>query len=110
MKREIAARGPIVCSIAADKRLIFNYSGAAALNEGVYFDPVKHAPDEVDHDVSVAGWGTTAGGIKYWIVRNSWGAMWGEHGYARIIHGKNACGLANAASYPTDAAATVEEA
>lgn len=73
MQAEIYARGPIVCSIAADMRFLFNYSTYAALNEGVYVDPVKHTFDEVDHDVSVSGWGTTPGGVKYWIVRNSWG-------------------------------------
>ena len=73
MMREIFRRGPIVCSIAADIRLLFNFSAAAAANEGVYSDPIKHGPEEVDHDVSVTGWGVTASGVQYWIVRNSWG-------------------------------------
>ena len=54
----------------------------------------------MDHGVALVGYGTEKG-KDYWIVRNSWGKGWGEHGYARIIRGKNACGLANAASYPT---------
>ena len=37
----------------------------AKKNEGVYVDERKHTLDEVDHDVSVAGWGTTKSGIKY---------------------------------------------
>merc|ERR1712187_801134 len=32
-------------------------------------------------------------GTKYWIIRNSWGPSWGEHGYYRIIRGTGACGL-----------------
>ena len=66
-------------------------------------------PKKMDHGVAIVGYGTEHG-TDYWIVRNSWGAGWGERGYARIVRGKNACGLANAASYPTDAAAAIVEA
>ncbi|NAV55476.1 hypothetical protein FGF86_23385 [Salmonella sp. zj-f77] len=36
-----------------------------------------------------------------WLVKNSWGASWGENGYITLKAG-NTCGLANAASYPTE--------
>ena len=67
-------------------------------------------PKKMDHGVAIVGFGSESG-TDYWIVRNSWGASWGEKGYARIVRGKNACGLANAASYPTGVKTSlVEEA
>ena len=43
---------------------------------------------EIDHEVSILGWGIEAT-IKYWIVRNSWGETWGENGLFRIVRGEN---------------------
>nr|KYP42355.1 Vignain [Cajanus cajan]KYP42367.1 Vignain [Cajanus cajan] len=61
--------------------------------------------NEIDHGVTVVGYGSTDDGTKYWIVKNSWGTRWGEEGYIRMERGIDAkeglCGIAMDASYPT---------
>ena len=42
------------------------------------------------HAVEIVGWGEE-NNVKYWIVKNSWGAKWGDEGYFRIVRGKNHC-------------------
>jgi cathepsin L len=40
----------------------------------------------MDHAVQLIGYGTDAAtGLDYWLVRNSWSASWGEHGYIRLV-------------------------
>lgn len=42
------------------------------------------------HAIVLMGWGEE-GGKKYWLVRNSWGADWGDKGYFKILRGENHC-------------------
>jgi len=64
-----------------------------------YFGGVFDIPcgDTLDHGILIVGYGneTTIFGhhVDYWIVKNSWGATWGEQGYLKIQRGVGKCGL-----------------
>lgn len=66
----------------------------------------KYCGTGLDHGVAVVGYGTDSTTNKnYWIVRNSWGQTWGEHGYIMmdrdVMPKTGICGICMAASYPT---------
>jgi len=82
--------GVVSVAIEADTSVFQFYAGGVLDNAG--------CGTTLDHGVAVVGYGTDAG-KDYWIVRNSWGASWGEQGYVRLVRNKNECGIALNPSY-----------
>jgi cathepsin F len=79
------SRGPL--GITVNANTLQFYRG------GVINVPYSSCPYAPNHGVVLVGYGTTASGIPYWIIKNSWGAYWGEGGYFRIARNKGLCGL-----------------
>jgi C1A family cysteine protease len=85
---------PVSIAIEADQSGFQLYAG------GVYDD--ASCGTQLDHGVLAVGYGHDDTSSKdFWIVKNSWGNTWGEAGYIRMVRGKNQCGLALMASFPT---------
>jgi len=84
--------GPVSVAIEADKSVFQLYS------HGV-LDSTS-CGTKLDHGVLIVGYGSDSG-KDYYKVKNSWGPNWGEDGFIRIARGKNMCGIADMASYPT---------
>eukprot|EP00164_Ancoracysta_twista_P003026 GFYU01004032.1.p2 GENE.GFYU01004032.1~~GFYU01004032.1.p2 ORF type:complete len:348 (-),score=145.44 GFYU01004032.1:351-1301(-) len=92
MLAEIFARGPIACGMAVTPEFE-NYKGY-----DIFHDTTGKT--EQDHEISLVGFGED-NGVKYWILRNSWGTYWGQNGFARVVRGINNMGIEDACDWAT---------
>jgi hypothetical protein len=82
---EAVSHGPVSVAIEADTIFQFYHGGVMGAICGA----------TLDHGVLVVGYGEDSG-KKYWKVKNSWGASWGEQGFVRMKKGKGGkgqCGI-----------------
>jgi C1A family cysteine protease len=88
------AKGPTSVTVEADTMPFQGYKS------GIMNDP--ECGTQLDHAITAVGYGSE-GGQDYYIVRNSWGAGWGEGGYIKMaaVPGLGICGIQQVSLWPT---------
>uniref|UniRef100_A0A2M3Z876 Putative cathepsin b n=1 Tax=Anopheles braziliensis TaxID=58242 RepID=A0A2M3Z876_9DIPT len=83
IRYEIMTNGPVEAGFDV-------YEDVFLYKSGVY----RHVYGEQvgKHAVRIIGWGRE-GGIPYWLISNSYGEDWGDHGYFKIVRGINHLGI-----------------
>jgi cathepsin X len=98
---EIFVRGPV--KTAVNGTAIKDYQG------GIIAD-LSLSNSGHNHGVSIIGWGLDSiTHQRFWIVRNSWGATWGEMGFMRVLMGKNILGIENSVAWSTPGTITTQK-
>ncbi|CAF0958202.1 unnamed protein product [Rotaria magnacalcarata] len=99
MKQTVYQQGPIYVYYNAGKREGNNTILREASTKfdhyatGVYDVPGCPTHENMNHAMVIIGYGTE-NGTDYWLVKNSWGAAWGDNGYIKIKRNSNMCGIA----------------
>jgi cathepsin L len=83
------AKGPVSVAIEADQYAFQGYNGGII---------TSGCGTRLDHGVLAVGYGTDAG-QEYFLVKNSWGASWGDSGYVKMA--PDQCGVTMQPSYPS---------
>ncbi|GAB2257781.1 hypothetical protein Droror1_Dr00013941 [Drosera rotundifolia] len=74
-------------------------------DKGVYNDRSCSCSSarDLNHAITVVGYGETDDNKKYWLCKNSWGSDWGDNGYFKIAREvedpKGRCGIATDVTY-----------
>ena len=81
--------GALVGAVEADQAAVQSYSGGIVSSD---------CGTNLDHGILAVGYNSAAG---YYLVKNSWGASWGDGGYLKISTTGNLCGITSQSYHVT---------
>lgn len=84
--------GPVAASISTGNPIFQFYKG------GIISADSHCSTDDtaVDSAVTIIGYGHDSQlGLEYWLIKNSWGTTWGDHGFARLAITEGGSGVCN---------------
>jgi C1A family cysteine protease len=86
------AKQPVAVAVDADPYIWQNYKGGVVS---------RNCGADLNHAALVVGYNSIST-PPYWVIKNSFGASWGESGYIRlaVVNGDGVCGVQKQASYP----------
>lgn len=83
IKEAICKYGPVAASLVSTQAL-------QDYTNGVFYEtPSNYASPSSNHAILIVGWDDDK---NAWLIKNSWGADWGENGYGWIHYGTNNIG------------------
>ncbi|HEY1406154.1 MAG TPA: C1 family peptidase, partial [Spirochaetota bacterium] len=83
MKKALVTYGPIAVCVKVTESF-------QAYRSGIFDEFAKtKGPDDINHAITIVGWDDSK---KAYLLKNSWGPDWGEHGYMWIEYGCNNIG------------------
>uniref|UniRef100_A0ACD6AHH6 Uncharacterized protein n=1 Tax=Avena sativa TaxID=4498 RepID=A0ACD6AHH6_AVESA len=93
------AHQPVSVGLDGGNKVMTYFSGT-----GIYGAAGEPCTTDLNHAMTIVGYGTDEHGTKYWLMKNSWGSGWGDNGYLKIardvVSNTGLCGLTLQASYP----------
>jgi cathepsin B len=85
IRREVFTNGPVVAPVfLMDDFLVYKSGVYAESPTAMQLSDARR--QRILHAVKIVGWGKQDG-KNYWLIENSWGEGWGEHGYAKVLRG-----------------------
>lgn len=91
------ALGPVSVTIDADSVAFSSYTGGVITSADCKM--------KLDHAVTAVGYGhDEETGLDYYLIRNSWGAAWGDKGYVKFARegdGYGVCGIQKISYWPS---------
>jgi len=85
IQKEVFLNGPVAAPIfLVDDFLVYSRGLYQEMPTATQLSAANR--QRLIHLVKIVGWGSMQG-KNYWLIENSWGADWGEGGYAKIVAG-----------------------